>query len=297
MPILAAVLLTLTPPPADSRPADDGADSIIVTGEVPTHEAIRERALEFVRRTGVAELRPIARWIAPICPRAMGVADDLAAIVDDRVRTVAKAAGAPVGRPGCATNIVIAFTGDGGAMVRRLLDKAPRSLTEMTPESRDRAMNGDDAIRWWYTTTLQSSDGAPASRAALPWVGGGESGAPMVGGGLTQYNSSLIRSQAVRALRTATVIVDVKRAKGHSLDALASFAAMVAMAEMDADPPPPDNSILGLFDDPTSGEALTRPDAALLRAIYSVPPDREAHQHRRQLVAAIVDNVESAATE
>ena len=91
----------------------------------------------------------------------------------------------------------------------------------------------------------------------------------------------------MRALTAATVVIDVEKADGTPLDAVASFAAMVAMAEMDSDPPPPGNSILALFDGEDDRRALSSEDQTLLRAIYSLPPDREAHQHRRQLVTAI----------
>lgn len=287
MSLFAAVALLAVAPAAGEDP-----DSIIVTGIPDAEREERKRAAEFVRRAGVAELRPIARWIDPICPRAMEVDDAVAGIVEERVREVAAAAGARVAAPGCATNIAIVFSADGGGLARAMLKKSPQRFAELSPVTRERTVDGDDAIRWWYSTRLQSRDAVSATTAPMPWIGGYSegggspvrtTGAPM----LSHNGSTLVGTQAVRALRAATVIIDVEKANGYPLDAVASFAAMVAMAEMDGGPPPPDDSILGLFESEPGLRELSKRDAALLRAIYSVPPDREAHQHRRQLVTAI----------
>lgn len=290
MSILAAIaLLGTAMPPLTGQ--DESLDPIIVTGTPVTKEEARKRALEFVRRTGVAELRPIARWMAPVCPHVIGVDDEVAAIVRQRVREVADVAGARVAPEGCSTNIAIVFVSDGRGLTRAMLRKSPKRLAELSPAARERVTQGDDAIRWWYSTQLQSRDAVSASTAPLPWVGGhSEGGGPVIQGAgptLSHRGSSIVGTQAVRALTTATIVIDVEKAHGTPLDAVASFTAMVAMAEMDGDPPPPRNSILALFAGEDDRRALSSEDQTLLRAIYSLPPDREAHQHRRQLVTAI----------
>lgn len=286
--IFAALLLITAPPSAEAAPVAADADPIVVTGEHLTPDEARARALEFVRRTGVADQRPIARWIAPVCPRVIGVDETVAAIVEKRVRAAATAAGAREASARCTTNIAIVFTDDGGGLARTMQRKSPQRFSELSPTARDRALHGGDAIRWWYTTRVQSRDGASASGAPMPWAGGNtEGGSSFIGGGLTQYGSSLVSTQAVRALSSATVVIDVEKANGYPLDAIASFAAMVAMAELDSDPPAPDGSILGLFEGGDGQRGLSGQDSALLRAIYSIPPDREAYQHRRELVTAM----------
>lgn len=287
MSLFTAIALLAAAPAAGEDP-----NSIIVTGTPDAEQERRKRAAEFVRRAGVAELRPIARWIDPVCPRAMEVDDAVAEIVEERVREVAAAAGARVAAPGCATNIAIVFTADGSGLADTMLKKSPQRFAELSPAARERTVDGDDAIRWWYSTRLQSRDAVSASTAPMPWIGGysegggspvRSTGAPM----LSHNGSTLIGTQAVRALSAATIIIDVEKANGYPLDAVAAFAAMVAMAEMDSDPPPPEDSILGLFEGEPGLRHLSTQDAALLRAVYSLPPDREAHQHRRQLITAI----------
>src|SRR3546814_8811303 len=68
---------------------------------------------------------------------------------------------------------------------------------------------------------------------------------PTNSGVLKQYNSSIVSTQVVRALRSATVIVDAEQADGTLLDSVASYTAMVALAELNGDPPPPRNSTRG----------------------------------------------------
>jgi len=236
MSLFAALALLAAAPAAGEDP-----DSIIVTGTPEAKREERKRAAEFVRRTGVATLNPVARWIAPVCPRTIGVDAKVAGIVDDRIRDVAEAAGAPIAPKPCTPNIAVIFTDD-----------------------------GDGPIRWWYGTREESRDGMPTNSGVLK-----------------QYNSSIVSTQVVRALRSATVIVDAERADGTLLDSVASYTAMVALAELNGDPPPPSDSIMGLFGDEPEHRDLSGKDMALLRGIYSLPPDREAYQHRNRLVGAV----------
>ena len=265
MSLFAAIALLTAAPIA----ADD-PDAIIVSGTPVTRDEAKKRASEYVRRAGVAQLKPLARWVDPVCPRTVGVADTVAAIVNARVRTVAAAAGAPVAPADCQANIVIAFSADGRNLARAVRRKAPEQFAELAPVARDRVLDGAGAIRWWYTTRDESRDGMPISDFYVKL-----------------YNSSIVSTQVVRALQTATIVIDVEQAEGTPLDSVASYAAMVALAEFRSNPPPPKESILALFDGETERRELSRHDAALLRGIYTVPADREAYQQRRQLVTTV----------
>jgi hypothetical protein len=248
----------------------DDPDPIVVTGTPVTAAEERKRAAEFVRRAGVARREPVARWIMPVCPRTVGLDDAVAAIVDRRVRAIAATAGAEVAPAGCTPNIAIIFTDDGAALTRAILDKSPRQIAALPAAERERLVRRDGPVRWWYNTRDETRDGMPAS------------------GGITrQYNSSIVSTQVVRALRSATVVVDAEQADGALLDSVASYAAMVALAELGSNPPPPSDSILALFAGEAGRRELSDNDAALLRGIYGLPPDREAYQHRRQLISKV----------
>lgn len=241
-----------------------------MTGSREAEREERRRAADFVRRAGVARLEPVARWIVPVCPRTIGVEADVAAIIDTRIREVAAAAGAPVAKAGCSANIAVVFTADGAGLARAMLAKAPDLLAELPRPERERVLDGDGPIRWWYNVRIETRDGMPANQGIVK-----------------HYNSSVVSTQVVRALRTALVIVDVEKADGTPLDAVASYAAMVALAEIRDNPPPPRDSIMELFTAEGGRRDLSDRDSALLRGVYSVPPDREAFQHRRQLVGAV----------
>ncbi|MHA4835309.1 hypothetical protein [Sphingopyxis sp. MSC1_008] len=265
MSLFAAIALLAAAPVAGDDP-----DAIIVTGTPVTREEAKKRAAEYVRRAGIAQLKPLARWVDPICPRTVGVDETVAAIVNARVRAVAAAAGALIAPADCQANIVVAFSSDGRSLARAVRRKAPDQFAELAPVARDRVLDGKGAIRWWYTTRDESRDGMPISDFYVKL-----------------YNSSIVSTQVVRALQSATVVIDVEQAEGTPLDAVASYAAMVALAEFRSNPPPPKESILALFDGEMERRELSSNDAALLRGIYTVPPDREAYQQRRQLVTTV----------
>ncbi len=265
MSLFAAIALLAAAPVAGDDP-----DAIIVTGTPVTREEAKKRAAEYVRRAGIAQLKPLARWVDPICPRTVGVDETVAAIVNARVRAVAAAAGAPIAPADCQANIVVAFSSDGRSLARAVRRKAPDQFAELAPVARDRVLDGKGAIRWWYTTRDESRDGMPISDFYVKL-----------------YNSSIVSTQVVRALQSATVVIDVEQAEGTPLDAVASYAAMVALAEFRSNPPPPKESILALFDGEMERRELSSHDTALLRGIYTVPPDREAYQQRRQLVTTV----------
>lgn len=255
---------------AAASAAEETAEPIVVTGAPASREEARKRAAQFVRRAGVAQLRPVARWATPVCPRTIGVDDNVAAIVNNRIRAVATSAGAKVAPADCTTNIVVVFTDDGKALARAILEKSPGQLAEMSPVARARILDGNGPIRWWYSTDVKTRDGMSASNGVM-----------------VQYSSSMISTQIVRVLQSATIIVDVEKADGTLLEAVASQVAMVALAEFSSNPPPPEDSIMSLFNGESERRALSNSDTALLRGIYRIALDREAFKHRRQLVGTV----------
>ena len=106
--------------------------------------------------------------------------------------------------------------------------------------------------------------------------------------GFHHYRSSLISTQAVRAIRTATVLVDLQRAEGMSLDAVASYAAFVGLAEIRPTQPAPQPSILSLFGAERERRSLSIWDQAFLRTLYQLPLARIARQHRGALRQSLI---------
>lgn len=275
--------------------AEPTRDEVIVTGERLTRERMRERAVAYVRVAGVANgERAAARWIDPICPRVLGIGPKLAGRVEARIRAAAKTADVPLAPAKCTPNIVVSFVEGAGGVVRRIAARQPRQLSEMPSSARDTLVNENAPIRWWYSTEVRGKDGDRLFGAEPPFVSGnGAPGQTLPGNGdtsfLSLYNSNLVSTQIARAIRSATVIVDVDEAKGATLDAVSDYAALVALAELKPTVGSRPGSILGLFDEAEAPGGLTEWDARFLRELYRLPLDRRARQHRGMLVSAILD--------
>lgn len=277
--MIALALLLAAPPPS--------ADTITVQGR--RREEVRREAQELVRATGVAE-EPVARWVDPVCPVVLGVAPKIAAMVESRVRAVATQARITVGRAKCQSNLLIAFVAKGEDVVRKISAKSPYQFKDVDAAHRAYLVDGKSPIRWWHAIQSRNTDGMrDIANDVPPFVTLDAPGGPPLGGDVhMQYRSSIVSTQMVRALRVATVIIDVDNAAGQTLDSVADFAALVGLAEIRPTDPPPANSVLSLFrkDGP---KELTPLDSKFLAAIYKLPLDRTAMAHRGLLVREMVD--------
>ncbi|HEU4968558.1 hypothetical protein [Sphingomonas sp.] len=274
---------------ATAAAAQTASETIDVIGRSP--EEVRQEAQQFVRATGVGDDgRAIARWVEPVCPHVLGVSADIGKRVADTVRAVASEAGIRVARTPCRTNIVISFVGDGGALVRKVAEKAPGRLTDVPAEDRAALLRGDAPIRWWHATEMRTKDGlGTTGNEAPPFAKlDGPGGVPMAGEVHFQYNSSIASTQMVRVLKAATVVIDVNRATGMPLDSVAAFAAMVSLAEVGPSEQPPAKSILSLFSEDGPRD-LTPLDENFLRALYRLPLDRTALAQRGLLVRGLLN--------
>lgn len=285
---LACALLAAVPVAATSTDPDD---EIVVTGKALSPAEARRQAAEFVDRVGVATGQvPAARFLDPVCPRVFGLDPVRTGQVERRLRAHAAAVGARVGRPGCTGNLAVIFTADAGSMVRRIARDSHARLGEVSSADRQALLTGAAPVRWWYDTEARGKDGQ--REIGMPFLAGGtgEGGAPNVPGGGTflQYRSSLISTLSVRAIRSATVVVDVERGSGVPLKAVGDYAAMVGLAEVRQRTALP-GSILALFDRRQPVRELTDRDRAFLRGLYTMPLDRLARQHRQMLVARMIN--------
>lgn len=282
---------------------------IVVTGERLTRQEARARAVGYVQGSGVASgNRPVARWLDPVCINVIGISERHAEVVEDRLNRIATAAGVRVSRGRCENNVAVIFTENAGEAVREIERRSARRLSEVTGAQRQRLVDGNAPIRWWYSTEQRAHQGGRQSTNA-PSIAQGElttdstgtTSSPSGGGSvlpnnvpnLYQWNSSIISTQVARALTSATVIVDVSTMR-LPLEAVAAYVAMVAFAEIREDDFTSPGSIMGLFEEgPNRPLALTDWDMAFLRVLYRIPLDREARRHRGILVRDLIAAVEA----
>ena len=286
---------------AQASPAERGRDPIVVQGERLSRPAAEARASAFIRATGVASGEtPAARWVDPVCPGVTGLTDFADHVAEARIRLIAEAAGVLLAPEPCVRNIVISFTPDGAGLARAIGLREPRRMSELSRAAREAVLSGTAPIRWMYTTELRSRDGGQQAIAAS---GGAQSnarmgegaGSGMPGpGGLMHYESSIVSTLSERVIITAIVIIDQDDVIGRRLDSLADYAALVSLAEIRDVGATPAGSILSLFTAPDAIRNLTAQDAAFLRALYRLPLDRLANQHRGILVGQITDALSAA---
>lgn len=264
-----------------------GSETIDVYGRKP--EEVRREVESFVRATRVAA-EPVARWIDPVCPEVLGVSKDIAERVVARVRGIAKDAGIRVGKAHCDGNLLIAFVQNGGSVVKAVAKRSQNMFKDVDQAQRSWLYEGDAPVRWWHATQTRTRDGQRDNGNDVP-PGvqlDGPGGVPLGGDVHVQYRSSFASTQLVRAIRFATVIIDVDRADGRTLDSVSALAALVGLAELKPSEPPPPGSILSLFADAGPRE-LTPLDANFLRALYKLPLDRTALAHRGLLVKGVLN--------
>lgn len=299
---VAALPLLLLTLPLGATVYQPAGDTIVVRGTRLDPAEARQRAVDFVKRTGVAHgQQQVARWVIPVCIKVIGLRDDQAAKVSQIMHGIARESNIRVGGAKCEPNATVSFAPDAGEVVRLINARKPHQLRELSPMDKERVLTGTAPVRWWYATTMLERDGMPENSISAGWIGNGamssSDGVGPVGlpinDGVTstqQYNSgSNVRTPTVRSLYGATVVIDVPTAGKASLDALAAYAAMVAFAEMDAADPPPPDSILGLFQPASIEASMTDWDMAFLKSLYRMPLDRRSRIQRGHLVEALLD--------
>ncbi|HEX8063480.1 MAG TPA: hypothetical protein VF535_09700 [Allosphingosinicella sp.] len=290
---LAAAGFGLALVAAQVPPSDP--DSVTVNALLP-ESAAHDLAVGFVRATGVAAGEtPAARWVGPICPEVLGLEDIGRRAAEAKIRRVAAAVGAAVAPEGCRRNIVVSFTSDGAALAREVVEREPRRVANLSPRARSAVLTGSAPVRWLYTAETRGRHGGAETTSgdaaqSMPATHAGSGAGSSIGGDmptLMHYESSVLSTLTNRVLTSAIVIIDTDEAMGRRLDTLAAYAALVALAEIrNADAAPP-GSILTLFESSVPPRDLTTQDMAFLRALYRLPLDRQAMQHRGQLVHGI----------
>lgn len=281
---LAAAILAFVPSALSSH-VQSSDETIVVTGEL--EKQARQKAQSYVRELKVASgEQPTARWFDLICPRTIGLSKEHASIVEKQVRQVIREIGAPLAEQGCKANFAIVFTDGPERVVQRIAGSRGGLPLADARELRE----GTAPVRWWYNTELRSKDGMTASDASVPWAAvGSPSYQPLPtgsSGSLPQYNSSIVSTQSVRAIHSATVIIDVNRADGASLKSVVDYAALVGLSEI-ALGASPQGSILSLFQADGDRE-LTARDRAFLKGLYQIAMDRSSDRQRRSIIKEMV---------
>ena len=272
-----------------SAPAAAQSETIVVTGKAMSRDEAREASKLFVRGVAASPVSgQFARWRDAVCPRAMGLSADNAAIVTDKIRRIARDADVRVGRAKCQTNLLVIFTADGDRDIAEIKKRRQRQFVKLDPVERRLLNETGRPARCWYATGFEGADGhAPGVPTALLTAQVEVPGGVALSGGISgsedqqdisSYNSSLIGSRIRAKIEQAVIIIDANVASGRTLKSVAAYAAFVTLARIRMDGAAlADASILRLFSgDAAPPDDLTARDAAFLSALYRAPANREA---------------------
>lgn len=266
-------------------PAESG--DIVVTG---TPDG-RRSASGFVERVTVETAGQVARFDAPVCPATLGLPAEHGAVVVERVREVARLAGARVGQAGCTPNILIVVAAEGLEATRALHKLRPRIFEGLTPRQIEALTARDEPAKAWHVTEMRGRDGRKAeSIDSIPSAGGPPrfvKDAHVLASSL----NSRIGLPTRQDLTLSVLLVDLDSAAGRSLRQLADYAAMRTLARTRPPSRSSGRSILTLFDDPPGGRdparGLTARDLAYLKGVYAAERAAAAGQQRFRIARAM----------
>ncbi len=281
----AAIAQTPAPTPS-STPGD-----IVVQGKRVDDPARTRAAVTAIGRPaeqGGLDAQ-FARWHVPICVLVEGIAHDGAQFVADTIGAVARRIGAKADGPGCHPNVYVVVTRDPAQFVARARVRRPGLLAGVPGTELDRLEKGAEPVHWASATEVTSSQGDPIQTAEFGTP-------PRKVRVLPQWRASHIFAATRTTLARTVAIVDAGRLSGESYDALASYLALVTLAQLRPSAKAPTvDTILSLFsgkaDRPTG---LTPFDEAYLKALYAVDPALPATTQRLAMIGKINRALESA---
>jgi hypothetical protein len=255
-------------------------DTITVTGQKLEKKEAKRQSRAFVGQTTITSFSQYARRNRPVCPRAIGIAENYAAIVETRIRAIAKAANVKVEEGACAPNLFVLFTTDSNGLMTALQKAKPALFSSVNLRERAALYADPVPVRWWHSVTLAGSDGNVANK-----------GTDIQGNEILEtksFNSSLIDTKIVINLTGSVVVVDINKATGYPLDSIAAYAALVSLSQVkpekahDSLP-----SILSMFAPGKSpGDAprdLTAFDYAYVSSLYETLPNRAGDIQKSQI--------------
>ena len=223
---------------------------------------LKRRIHTFV--TKISEYRfqqdSLARWHEPICFRVLGLPDEQAEHLSNRVFATARPLGITIAGKGCQPNFIALVT----PMPNEPLEVWKRKgingpFSYAWPAVLNDFLTNTRPARTWYDTEPVDSMGVV--RDVFPSTFGPH---------LTAEGSNVISTFAP-SFTTVIVVIDTSRATGIKLGAMADYVAMVGLAQinidanMDGSP-----SILSLFDSPEGErpQELSTWDKAYLKGLY-----------------------------
>ncbi|WP_373487941.1 hypothetical protein [Blastomonas sp.] len=289
--LIAGLALTslLTGPLLANEPSDD--DIIVVTGERMTRKQAHELARAHAQAVLVAPVSDQnARWEDPLCIGAIGLREDLALAVIDRIQAIATEAKVRMGGAKCQPNVIVLFTPNSDAAFADIEKRKPELLSLTWNADRKKLRTPGLPVRWFYGQEVEGVGGRQTGPNATGLAGGGAAGGLFDLPVLSNSGASRAYTGVQLSLTGAIVLVDVPRVANVPLAALSDYIAFSVLSRTRIDAAPQSTSIMSLFsaDEANRPDGLTEIDMALLKALYSVPSNHSATVHRRLMASEMI---------
>ena len=238
----------------------------------------------------------LARWHRKICPAVAGLPQDRGAFVLERISTIARAAGAPLGPRDCAPNLFVLFTPDPTKLIKDMVSHNAARFMALSGQRADGAAlkkfaESTQPIRAWYNAQLTGALGNELHAFDELSMGARQP--------LQNDHPLLSRIQIddVQELTSVLVIVDSRRIDGLKIGALADYAAMLGLAKINLNADVTgDDSVLRLFTASADAATLSQLgtwDAGFLKALYSTDQANKMQQH--SIVNSMMRDISAAA--
>jgi hypothetical protein len=270
--LIAAALLA--PAAAAAQDAPAGEPQIVVTGQRPSKDAIASfvDALVPVPR-GKLQL---ARFHWAICPLAGGMMPAQGAAVEQRIRTVARAAGIDVAGARCAPNLLVIVTPDKAAFLAALSKRRPEYFGDLTRDQRRAIYDPANPVAAWHV------EGPPLTADGQEMHYDSHAGYYV---NRTTDPPSRIGFAARPQFAAAIVVIEERALDGLTTTQLADYAAMRTLVASDpgrlgASTAP---TILRIIDAPMGSEipiTMTSWDMGVLKSFYASNPTVSAAAQR-----------------
>ena len=271
---LAAAFSTSSGLAQDAPPPPRDRDTIVVTGENEpvTIRQVQRQARDVAVRTGNVYESPLARFEGRLCPGVIGLDEEMAGMIIDRIREHARTLDIRVREDGCDANFILAFVDDGEAMFRRMMDDSPWNFQYLNSgQKRDILEPGP--VHVWTNIEPQTLTGMPIAQSR-----------ELMNPPTMQVAGAHTRIYTTTRMDIRSVMISFDRAAvvGLNLGQLADYATMRGLAQTRPAGDLSIDSILTLFelsqDNPewAPPQRLTEFDTAYLRSLYAEIPNLPA---------------------
>lgn len=242
--------------------------AIVVTGNREQQAEVAAQQAKAVTLKPLAD-NPLPRFYAPLCVKVFGIDPAYGAVIRDRVMHNAATLNLPLGKGDCQPNVWIGFARNSKAEVERLRKQAPEMFGTLSKVDIERIFRGSGAAQAWRATEIRIADGRPIPMIEIE-IGGVKRQVPYT----SQYQTGRLTAMVRADTNGAIVVFDAARARGRTVQQLADYATMRALAPVQDFETVSENaapSILQLFvEEAATVDSLTEFDWAYLAAFYKL---------------------------